>query len=212
MTERPSPKPKFEINIEGRIYPWNDDTITVPQIRKLGNLPADTPVVEVDLHAGTSRQLAEDEVVHLRPGMGFGKKVEFKRGGLTERMTDELALLHSRYPEAEFLEDGQWIRVPGFKAPADLWSVQEYDVCFPLKPGYPDVSPYGMYVSPRARTKDGSIPQSYSDEATPPPPFAGEWGKFSVEIADWKASSDVIQGGNLLDYVEAFRKRLAEGV
>ena len=72
--------PKYMLDIEGRKYPWDEDTITVPQIRQLGGLPADQPVIEVDLHAGTERQLAENEVVELRPGLGFSKKVSFKRG------------------------------------------------------------------------------------------------------------------------------------
>ena len=71
---------KFEINIEGTRHPWDRDTITVPELRELGALPTDTPVVEVDLQTNTERTLAEDEVVHLKPGQGFGRKVRFQRG------------------------------------------------------------------------------------------------------------------------------------
>lgn len=72
--------PKFEVNIEGTIYPWDSETITVPEIRQLGSLPADLPVIEVDLKTNEERTLAEDEVVELKPGKGFAKKVRFKRG------------------------------------------------------------------------------------------------------------------------------------
>lgn len=72
--------PKYVLDIEGMKYPWDEDTITVPQIRALGGLPPDQPVIEVDLRAGTERQLAEEEVVQLRPGLGFSKRVSFKRG------------------------------------------------------------------------------------------------------------------------------------
>ncbi len=72
--------PKFLIDIEGTKHPWDEDTITVPQLRTLGSLPEDVPVIEVDLHAGTERELREDEVVTLKPGQGFSKKVSFKRG------------------------------------------------------------------------------------------------------------------------------------
>lgn len=72
--------PKFEVNIEGTIYPWDSETITVPEIRRLGSLPADLPVIEVDLKTNEERTLAEDEVVELKPGKGFAKKVRFKRG------------------------------------------------------------------------------------------------------------------------------------
>lgn len=72
--------PKYLIDIEGTKYPWDRDTITVPEIRSLGNLPPDLPVIEVDLRTGTERTLAEDEIVEIRPGQGFSKKVSFKRG------------------------------------------------------------------------------------------------------------------------------------
>lgn len=71
--------PKFHIDIEGTIYEWDDDVITVPQIRELGNLPGDLPVLEIDKD-NNQRTLAEDEVVELKPGMGFSKKVTYKRG------------------------------------------------------------------------------------------------------------------------------------
>jgi hypothetical protein len=71
---------KFEIDIEERIYDWDQETITVPQLRQLGGLPTDTPVVEIDLKENTEHELAEDAVVELKPGQGFAKKVRFKRG------------------------------------------------------------------------------------------------------------------------------------
>ncbi len=78
--DKPHPGPKYEINIEGSTYAWNGDTITVVQLRELGHLPADTPVIEVDLKTNVERTLDEKEVVQLRPGQGFGRKVSFKRG------------------------------------------------------------------------------------------------------------------------------------
>jgi hypothetical protein len=52
----------------------------VPELRSLGGLPADLPVLEVNLKDNTERTLKEDEVVDLKPGHGFAKKVRFKRG------------------------------------------------------------------------------------------------------------------------------------
>jgi len=73
-------RPKYEVNIEDSIHAWTKPTITVPELRKLGNLPAGTPVLEINLTDNTERQLAEDETVKLKPGHGFAKKVGFKRG------------------------------------------------------------------------------------------------------------------------------------
>ena len=61
-------------------YAWGAATITVGQIRKLGGFDAGQQVVEVNLKDNTERTLAEGEVVQLKPGHGFGKKVRFKRG------------------------------------------------------------------------------------------------------------------------------------
>lgn len=71
---------KYDVNIEGQIYPWEEDTITVPQLRELAGYPADQQMIEVDLKDNTETVLSDDSVVELKPGKGFAKKVEFKRG------------------------------------------------------------------------------------------------------------------------------------
>ena len=73
-------KPKYEINIEGGLHPWEEDTISVPQIRQLAGWDDTQPVVEVELSDNSERTLAEDETVELKPGHGFGKKIKFQRG------------------------------------------------------------------------------------------------------------------------------------
>lgn len=70
---------KFFVCIEGEQYPWPEETITVSQIRELAGLPKDLPVIEV-MPDNTERTLAEDEVIELKPGRRFGKKICFKRG------------------------------------------------------------------------------------------------------------------------------------
>ncbi len=70
---------KYYINIEGREYPWAKETITVADIRVLGNLPADVPVVE-EFPDGTERTLTENEVIELKPGHRYGRAPKFKRG------------------------------------------------------------------------------------------------------------------------------------
>jgi len=72
--------PKFDVNIEGTIHEWPRDTITVPEIRALGGIPNGTAVEEIDLDTNVQRTLAEDEIVRLKPGLGFAKKIAFRRG------------------------------------------------------------------------------------------------------------------------------------
>ncbi len=71
--------PKYFVNVEGTEYPWDRDTITVPEIRQLGNLPSDLPVVE-EHPDGTERQLAETEIIELKPGHRYGRAPKYKRG------------------------------------------------------------------------------------------------------------------------------------
>jgi hypothetical protein len=80
MSAATAKAPKYEVNIEGALYEWGRSTITVAEIRGLAKFDASQPLVEVDLKDNTERTLAEDEVVELKPGKGFGKKVQFKRG------------------------------------------------------------------------------------------------------------------------------------
>ena len=71
--------PKYFVEIDGVEYPWQQDTITVPQIRELGNIPTNVPVIEVDPD-NNEITLADTAVVTLKPGHRYGKKVKFKRG------------------------------------------------------------------------------------------------------------------------------------
>lgn len=74
-------RPKgFCVNIEGVEHPWCHHIIMVPQIRDLGGLPADQSVLEINLNDNTERTLGECEVVELKPGHAFCKKVRYKRG------------------------------------------------------------------------------------------------------------------------------------
>ena len=72
--------PRFFVDLEGVEYPWDRETISVPEIRNLAGWDASQPVVEVDLQANIETQLADDAVVELKPGHGFAKKVKFQRG------------------------------------------------------------------------------------------------------------------------------------
>ena len=73
-------EPKYFVNIEGTDYPWDRDTIAVAEIRKLGSIPPDVPVLEINLQDNTERTLDNDAVVHIKPGHAFAKKIRFQRG------------------------------------------------------------------------------------------------------------------------------------
>lgn len=71
--------PKYEINIEGTIHPWESDSITTEELIKLGGWEGSQGVIEVDAD-NNERTLLPGEVIPLKPGQGFAKKVRFKRG------------------------------------------------------------------------------------------------------------------------------------
>jgi len=71
---------KLFLDIEGEIKPWDEDTITTEQIADLGGWDVSLGVILIDLKENTERTLQPGEVVELKPGMGFSKKVRFKRG------------------------------------------------------------------------------------------------------------------------------------
>ena len=79
VVEPPNARKKFFLNIEGHEYEWEEPTITVAQIRQLGSLPTDQPVICEDPE-GRERTLAENEAVEIKPGHRHGRAPKYKRG------------------------------------------------------------------------------------------------------------------------------------
>ena len=71
--------PKFHLDIEGTLFEWAESTITTEQIIELGGWEPSKGAVLID-EDNIERTLQPGEVVELKPGMGFSKKVHFKRG------------------------------------------------------------------------------------------------------------------------------------
>ena len=84
LTEKEKPAsegrgPKYELDIEGTIHPWDRDTITTEEIIRLGGWDPSQGVIEIDKD-NVEHTLAPGQVVDLKPGHGFSKKVHWKRG------------------------------------------------------------------------------------------------------------------------------------
>jgi hypothetical protein len=83
MAEQKSPGevqgPKFFLDIEGTIHPWDQETITTEQVIALGGWDASQGAILIDKD-NNERTLKPGEIIELKPGMGFSKKVRFKRG------------------------------------------------------------------------------------------------------------------------------------
>ena len=72
--------PKYTLDIEGNLIPWDSDTITTEQIIELGGWDPSQGAIEVDFKDNTERTLNPEEVITLKPGLGFSKKIKYKRG------------------------------------------------------------------------------------------------------------------------------------
>jgi hypothetical protein len=70
---------KFYVNIEGAEYPWDKDTITAQDIRSLGGIPADVPILQ-EAPDGTERTIGENEAIALQPGHRLGRAAKYRRG------------------------------------------------------------------------------------------------------------------------------------
>ncbi|MBI4095183.1 MAG: multiubiquitin domain-containing protein [Candidatus Liptonbacteria bacterium] len=71
--------PKFFLDIEGELKPWDKGTITTEEVIALGGWDPSLGAILIDKD-NVERPLQPGEVIELKPGMGFSKKVHFKRG------------------------------------------------------------------------------------------------------------------------------------
>ena len=72
--------PKYFLDIEGKVVHWDHETITTEQLAQLGGWAPSQGVIMIDLKENTERTLKAGEVIELKPGLGFSKKIRWKRG------------------------------------------------------------------------------------------------------------------------------------
>jgi hypothetical protein len=198
--------PKYNVNIEGKTYEWDRDTITVAEIRDLAGFAPGQEVIEVDLKDQSERVLAANETVELKPGKGFGKKVSFKRG-LTERRTAELELIREEYPGVEEV-DGLWARIPDYPIPADWEAQSPTELAFQFPAELPAQEPYGFWLRPALVLPGGGTPSNSS--APVETPLGADWQQFSWAFDGWAPGPEPRAGSNMLDFVRSFARRLRE--
>lgn len=71
--------PKYFVDIEGVLKPWDKPTISTEEVIALGGWEPSMGVIMIDKD-NNERTLNPGEIIELKPGMGFSKKVHFKRG------------------------------------------------------------------------------------------------------------------------------------
>lgn len=70
---------QYFVDIEGVVHPWPRSTITFEEIVRLGGWGISQGVVEVDKD-NVEHTLQPGQVIELKPGHGFSKKIRWKRG------------------------------------------------------------------------------------------------------------------------------------
>lgn len=207
-------KKKYYLCIEGQEHPWEGPTITTEEIANLGGWPPDQGVIEIDKE-NNERTLQPGEIVTLKPGHGFSKKVCWKRGLniAEERIEAELRFLRNKYSSLKYHTAGQWVLIPNYQF-GNSWFPNQGEVAFqiPLN-GFPGTPPYGIYVHVGIRHR-GNLPNNYKEPSPAQPPFQGTWGVFSwsPESGFWRPGATVESGTNLLNWVDGFSARFKEGV
>lgn len=199
--------PKYYVNIEGNDQEWPKDTITTEEIARLGGWTTEG-VIEIDAN-NVERTLSPGEIIQLKPGMGFAKKIRWQRGdGVFDlRLANEL--LHLKGHFKEVIQQENWYLVKNYPLP-EGWNLRVADIAFRALPGYPGTPPYGFFVPTGLRFKD-QMPGNYQDSIADVPPFPGQWGMFSWSPIEWRPNDDLRAGFNLLNFALSFAVRLSEG-
>jgi len=130
---------------------------------------------------------------------------------MTERVSKEIHLLRTKYPDLEVSPDGNWVMLHKYPLSSG-WSKDLTDIVFQIPVSYPGSPPYGI-LTPSRLLFDGLQPDNYVQASGNIPPFSGEWWIFSWQPADgeWKPGSEPIRGSNLLNWVMGFKTRFQEG-
>ncbi|MDQ3722959.1 MAG: hypothetical protein M3376_07820 [Actinomycetota bacterium] len=74
--------PRYEVWVENTIHEWSKGTISLAEIRELGGMPDDCPVIAIDLVSQQDVPLPEDAVHDVPPrdlGKPLIKRTHFKR-------------------------------------------------------------------------------------------------------------------------------------
>jgi len=129
---------------------------------------------------------------------------------MEDRIKKEVELLRRRYPEMDYKEEDRWIRIPSYPLP-EGWNRPTTDVVFQIIVSYPGTPPYGIYV-PEGLLFNQVRPDNYVEPAQTRPPFPGMWGIFSWQVdGPWRATTDLVTGSNLSNWVAGFADRFREG-
>lgn len=206
MNNHKGSKKNFFICIEGQEFEWSKETITTEEIAELGEWEVKQGVIEVDKD-NNERTLSPGEVIEIKPGHGFGKKICWKRGLLDDaRIEEEISLLRRQYNDVQYKEENSlhWFLVEPIHL-FDGWSPLSIPVVFYITEGHPGTQPYGFFVPIEAKF-DNSVPKSSTTKNQPP--FEGERRFISWQPIQWHPTDNILTGDNLWGWTRGFKHGL----
>lgn len=123
------------------------------------------------------------------------------------RLTKELALLRTRFPDLEVSADARWVLLPKYPLPLG-WNATVTRVAFPIQPGHPATPPYSFCI-PQDILWNNAVPASSSAPAAVP--FPGSWRQISWTPEAWQPGAEPHLGSNLVQWALGFAQRFLEG-
>lgn len=125
-----------------------------------------------------------------------------------ERRAREFELVEAAYGELEPSPTFDWFVVKRWPLPPG-WNKTETAVLVLLPTGYPVTPPDNIYTDPDLCLADGRPPgnaEGFIDHN------GRRWRLFSyhIEPGDWQPHADVLQGHNVLTFLQGAAQRLSE--
>ena len=133
----------------------------------------------------------------------------------SQRISQEVLLLAVAFGEANFDEVCfTWVHIPRYTLPG-RWNRGTTALLIELPRAYPQVGPNGFYLDRGLRDRWGRTPDHYFEENDSYSKYAHlgwAWYCLHQEASrkgGWRASTDMMEGDNLLKYVELIRAILS---
>lgn len=123
------------------------------------------------------------------------------------RIERELELLKAQFPNAILSPQRDWVEVPDFSLPDNLYDREAVRVRMPLSPAYPDAAPDNFFVFPGLALRGGGTLDGYASCGK----FGEMWGQFSWHPRLWRAAAEIERGDNMATFFNSIRKRIEEG-
>lgn len=134
------------------------------------------------------------------------------------RVEEELDLLRGWFGDTvDYLHEGQWVRLPAYRIPTELWIPDVVDIALQI-PTDRATNPYGFYAR-ALLDSDGQRPTlsgktlSEIGNYTYPgsTPWGDDWGRFSWQLIEWHPGDPLAAGTTVLDFARSIADRFREG-